>query len=69
MTTMTDLFCGAGGSSTGAEMVPGIEVVMAANHSIAKGISRQRQDEARRRDLLGLLEAGKPLSDDAAICN
>lgn len=111
-TTLTDLFCGAGGSSTGAEMVPGIEVVMAANHwalaiethqanhpntahdcadisqvdprrypttdilwaspsctnhSIAKGISRQRQDEARRRDLLGLLEAGKPLSDDAAM--
>ena len=100
MTTLTDLFCGAGGSSTGAEMVPGIEVVMAANHwalaiethqanhpntahdcadlsqvdprrypttdilwaspsctnhSIAKGISRQRQDEARRRDLAGHL--------------
>lgn len=32
MMTLTDLFCGAGGSSTGAEMVPGIEVVMAANH-------------------------------------
>ena len=112
MTTLTDLFCGAGGSSTGAEMVPGIEVVMAANHwalaiethqanhpntahdcadlsqvdprrypttdilwaspsctnhSIAKGVARQRQDEARRRDLLGLLEAGKPLADDAAM--
>lgn len=112
MMTLTDLFCGAGGSSTGAEMVPGIEVVMAANHwalaiethqtnhpntahdcadisqvdprrypttdilwaspsctnhSIAKSVARQRQDEARRRDLLGLLEAGKPLSDDAAM--
>ncbi len=30
--TMTDLFCGAGGSSTGAAMVPGVSVRMAANH-------------------------------------
>lgn len=30
--TMTDLFCGAGGSSTGATMVPGVEVKLAANH-------------------------------------
>ncbi|MEU2002030.1 DNA cytosine methyltransferase [Rhodococcus sp. NPDC019627] len=29
---MTDLFCGAGGSSTGAVQVPGVEVRMAANH-------------------------------------
>jgi DNA (cytosine-5)-methyltransferase 1 len=32
MLTMTDLFCGAGGSSTGATMVPDVEVTMAANH-------------------------------------
>lgn len=32
MLTVTDLFCGAGGSSQGAEVVPGIQVVMAANH-------------------------------------
>lgn len=32
MLTVTDLFCGAGGSSQGAEMVPGVEVKMAANH-------------------------------------
>lgn len=32
MLTLTDLFCGAGGSSTGAVMVPGIEVKVAANH-------------------------------------
>lgn len=32
MLTLTDLFCGAGGSSTGATMVPGIEVKLAANH-------------------------------------
>lgn len=30
--TMTDLFCGAGGSSTGAVSVPGISVRLAANH-------------------------------------
>ena len=32
MLTITDLFCGAGGSSSGAEMVPGVRVRMAANH-------------------------------------
>jgi DNA (cytosine-5)-methyltransferase 1 len=32
MITMTDLFCGAGGSSTGALAVPGVSVRMAANH-------------------------------------
>ena len=31
--TMTDLFCGAGGSSTGAIQIPGLSVIMAANHS------------------------------------
>jgi DNA (cytosine-5)-methyltransferase 1 len=30
--TVTDLFCGAGGSSCGAEQVPGVRVRMAANH-------------------------------------
>lgn len=30
--TMTDLFCGAGGSSTGAVGVPGVTVRLAANH-------------------------------------
>ncbi|AUM18267.1 MULTISPECIES: DNA cytosine methyltransferase [Rhodococcus] len=30
--TITDLFCGAGGSSTGATAVPGLQVRMAANH-------------------------------------
>lgn len=30
--TITDLFCGAGGSSSGAEQVPGVTVRMAANH-------------------------------------
>jgi site-specific DNA-cytosine methylase len=29
---LTDLFCGAGGSSTGAIQVPGVEARLAANH-------------------------------------
>lgn len=33
MISLTDLFCGAGGSSTGALSVPGVRVEMAANHS------------------------------------
>ncbi|WP_406473418.1 DNA cytosine methyltransferase [Streptomyces sp. NBC_01615] len=33
MLTLTDLFCGAGGSSTGAIAVPGVSVRMAANHA------------------------------------
>lgn len=30
--TATDLFCGAGGSSTGMSQIPGLQVVIAANH-------------------------------------
>lgn len=30
--TVTDIFCGGGGSSTGMVSVPGVQVVMAANH-------------------------------------
>ncbi|SFA60918.1 DNA (cytosine-5)-methyltransferase 1 [Rhodococcoides kroppenstedtii] len=30
--TLTDLFCGAGGSSTGASQVPGVTVRVASNH-------------------------------------
>jgi DNA (cytosine-5)-methyltransferase 1 len=30
--TVTDLFCGAGGSAAGATVVPGVELRMAANH-------------------------------------
>lgn len=32
MLTLTDLFCGAGGSSTGAIQVPGVDVRVASNH-------------------------------------
>ncbi|MDB6425853.1 DNA cytosine methyltransferase [Curtobacterium sp. 20TX0008] len=30
--TVTDLFCGAGGSSSGAAKIPGVRIRMAANH-------------------------------------
>ncbi|PXY20340.1 DNA cytosine methyltransferase [Prauserella endophytica] len=33
MITVTDLFCGAGGSGLGATAVPGVQLQMAANHS------------------------------------
>ncbi|MEU4801202.1 DNA cytosine methyltransferase [Actinosynnema sp. NPDC023587] len=33
MLTVTDLFCGAGGSGLGATAVPGVQLAMAANHS------------------------------------
>jgi DNA (cytosine-5)-methyltransferase 1 len=32
MTSLTDIFAGAGGSSTGSILVPGVEVILAANH-------------------------------------
>lgn len=32
MLTVTDLFCGAGGSSSGAQAVAGVRVRMATNH-------------------------------------
>lgn len=32
MLTMTDLFCGGGGSSSGAKRIPGVRIRMAANH-------------------------------------
>lgn len=32
MITVTDIFAGAGGSSSGAASVPGVEIVLAANH-------------------------------------
>lgn len=32
MLTLTDLFCGAGGSSTGAVAVPGVSIRVASNH-------------------------------------
>jgi len=31
--TVTDLFCGAGGSGLGATAVPGVQLVMATHHA------------------------------------
>ena len=48
MITVTDLFCGAGGSSLGAEAVPGVQLVMAANHwSKAIDVHQQHFPHAR----------------------
>lgn len=45
--TMTDLFCGGGGSSTGAVQIPGVEVTMAANHwDLAVEVHNQNHPDA-----------------------
>jgi DNA (cytosine-5)-methyltransferase 1 len=47
MLTVTDLFCGGGGSSTGAVQVPGIEIRIAANHwDLAVQVHNQNHPEA-----------------------
>ena len=48
--TLTDLFCGAGGSSSGAAAVPGVEVVMAANHWAAAIDLHQHEHPRARHD-------------------
>lgn len=45
--TITDLFCGGGGSSTGAIQVPGVEIKMAANHwDLAVAVHNQNHPDA-----------------------
>jgi DNA (cytosine-5)-methyltransferase 1 len=45
--TVTDLFCGGGGSSTGAIQVPGVEIRMAANHwDLAVEVHNQNHPDA-----------------------
>lgn len=45
--TVTDLFCGGGGSSTGAIQVPGIEIRIAANHwDLAVEVHNQNHPDA-----------------------
>lgn len=47
MLTITDLFCGGGGSSTGAIAVPGVEIRMAANHwKLAVDVHNQNHPDA-----------------------
>lgn len=55
--TVTDLFCGAGGSSTGAEMVPGVRVEMAANHWATAIDVHQAHFPAARHDLADISQA------------
>ncbi|WP_235738965.1 DNA cytosine methyltransferase [Nocardioides alcanivorans] len=45
--TVTDLFCGGGGSSTGAIQIPGIEIKIAANHwDLAVEVHNQNHPDA-----------------------
>jgi DNA (cytosine-5)-methyltransferase 1 len=45
--TITDLFCGGGGSSTGAIQVPGVEIRIAANHwDLAVEVHNQNHPDA-----------------------
>jgi DNA (cytosine-5)-methyltransferase 1 len=45
--TVTDLFCGGGGSSTGAIQVPGVEIKMAANHwDLAVAVHNENHPDA-----------------------
>lgn len=45
--TVTDLFCGGGGSSTGAIQVPGVEIRIAANHwDLAVEVHNQNHPKA-----------------------
>ena len=47
MLTVTDLFCGGGGSSTGATQIPGIEIKIAANHwQLAVDVHNQNHPDA-----------------------
>ena len=47
MLTITDLFCGGGGSSTGAIQIPGVEIKIAANHlQLAVDVHNQNHPDA-----------------------
>ena len=55
MITVTDLFCGAGGSSLGAEAVPGVQLVMAANHwSKVRASSASMSSSTQQRSSSGI---------------
>jgi DNA (cytosine-5)-methyltransferase 1 len=55
--TVTDLFCGAGGSSLGAEAVANVEVVMAANHWKTAVEVHQAHFPRARHDLADISQA------------
>ena len=51
--TLTDLFCGAGGSSTGAIEVPGVTIRAASNHwKLAVETHNTNHPDAAARDLV-----------------
>ncbi|WP_188114338.1 DNA cytosine methyltransferase [Streptomyces apricus] len=54
--TLTDLFCGAGGSSTGAAQVPGVQVAFAANHARDAIDSHQANHPEADHDLADISE-------------
>lgn len=64
--TLTDLFCGAGGSSTGAAQVPGIDVAVAVNHwpaAVAVHAANHPDAEHRTADISQLSPAMLPFTD------
>jgi len=66
MLTLTDLFCGAGGSSTGAITVPGIHVRVASNHwRLAVDVHQANHPDADHvcADLSKVDPAGFPTTD------
>lgn len=69
MLTLTDLFCGAGGSSTGAITVPGIHVRVASNHwRLAVDVHQANHPDADHvcADLSKVDPAGFPTTPPAA---
>ena len=69
MLTLTYLFCGAGGSSTGAITVPGIHVRVASNHwRLAVDVHQANHPDADHvcADLSKVDPAGFPTAPPAA---
>lgn len=68
MLTVADYFCGAGGSSSGAELVPGVRVVMAANHwelAVQTHASNFPHADHDRADISGINPRRHPRTDVA----
>ena len=61
MLTVTDIFAGAGGSSTGAAAVPGVQIALAANHW---RLAEVEVVDVRREALRELYDATDPRKSD-----
>ena len=61
MLTVTDIFAGAGGSSTGAAAVPGVQIALAANHW---RLAEVEVVDVRREALRELHDATDPRKSD-----